>query len=272
MPNIVRKLVLPVGGLGKRLRPLTLRTPKALVRLNGHPIVEYMLTEAADSGIREAVLVVNPRHQPYFRKFIKTARAKFPQLKFHVRRQAQPMGNGHAVLQAADVVGPEPFAVRFCDDIIPAEPPVLSSLIKLYDHYQTPLMLLERVPMREVSRYGVVGIKPVKKPSHLPEGKMYSITEFIEKPKLSQAPSNLIVIGGYILTPQVMRNLTKIANSLPVAGSDALPLAVAFQMELIVGGKLHGWEFSGQRLDCGTIEALKSAEAALAAKANNKVG
>ena len=266
----VRKLVLPVGGLGKRLRPLTLRTPKALVRLNDIPIVEYMLYEAAASGIREVILVVNPQHQPHFQKYIRNIRSKFPQLKFHLRRQEKPMGNGHAILQAADVVGQEPFAVRFCDDIIPAEPPILASLLALYRHYHAPIMLLERVPPRAVSRYGVVGVKPVTKPSYLPPGKVYRVNEFIEKPKLEQAPSNLIVIGGYIITAHIMRNLTKIVNSLPVAGNDALPLAVAFQVELIVGGKLYGWEFSGTRLDCGTIEALKMAETMLAKNSPNR--
>ena len=259
MTQSIRKLVLPVGGLGKRLRPLTLHTPKALVRLNGVPIVEYMIYEAAASGIREVVLVVSPKHQPHFKKYLQSINSKFPQINFHVRRQVQPMGNSHAIIQAADVVGHEPFAVRFCDDVIPAEPPILASLLTLYRHYHAPIMLLERVPPTKVSRYGVVGVKSVTKPKYLPPGRIYSITEFIEKPKLDRAPSNLIVIGGYILTPHIMRNLTKIVDSLPVVGNDALPLAVAFQVELIVGGKLYGWEFSGSRLDCGTIDALKSA-------------
>ena len=257
----VRKLVLPVAGLGKRLRPLTLRKPKALVPLNGGPLLEYVLKEAVESGIREVVLVISPQHLDSFKKYIKERGAGFKNLKFHIRFQDRPVGNGHAVVQAASIVGKEPFAVRFCDDLIVDKPPVLSSLIKFYEAYRASVLLLERVPKKRVSRYGVVGIKRVaKKSSGLPHGNLFQITEIIEKPKLSLAPSNLTIVGGYVLTPTIMRNLIKIVNSLPVAGIDALPVALALQVELIIGGRVFGWEFTGKRLDCGTLDSLREAE------------
>ncbi|MEK9173494.1 MAG: sugar phosphate nucleotidyltransferase [Patescibacteria group bacterium] len=256
----VRKLILPVAGAGKRLRPLTLRKPKALVPLNGGPLLEYVLYEAQASGIREVVLVISPQHLDQFRKYIREHNKKFPGMKFHIRFQDRPVGNGHAVVQAADIIGNEPFAVRFCDDLIVSDPPVLVSLINIYNTYKSSVLLLERVPKQRVSRYGVVGVRKVAKTRPgLPKGNIFRVFDIIEKPKLSVAPSNLTIVGGYVLGPTIMRNLIKIVNSLPVAGTDALPIALALQVELIVKGKVYGWEFTGRRLDCGTLDSLKEA-------------
>jgi len=257
----ITKLILPVAGIGKRMRPLTLRIPKALVPLNGKPLLDYILEEALESGIRDVVLVMSPRHTDHFARYLKSRKKEFGNLKFYFRFQERPVGNGHAILQAADVIGKDAFAVRFCDDVIVAKTPVLASLIRLYETYRAPVLLLERVPKNKVSRYGVVGIKKVSKRSgKLPSGNIYRVTEIVEKPKARLAPSNLIIIGGYVLTPSILRNLKKISDSLPVAGFDALPLAVALQVEFIIGGRVYGWEFQGKRLDCGTVESLDRAE------------
>ena len=257
----IRKLVLPVGGVGKRLRPLTNRCPKALVPLNGGVLLDHMLFEAAASGIKEIILIVNPRHIRHFEAYRERSKKKFGDITFHIRLQETPGGNGHAIMQAADLLYHEPFAVRFCDDIIFQNPPVLQSLIEIYNTRRAPVVLLEKVPMRLVSRYGVVGVQKASQKNGVPKsGTLFRITEIIEKPAISRAPSNLIIVGGYILTPSVMRNLTKIAESLPIVAPDALPLAVALQVELIIGGKVFGWQFPGKRLDCGTIDALQSTE------------
>ncbi len=257
----IRKLVLPVGGLGKRLRPLTNRIPKALVPLGNGVLLDHMLLEAAVSGIEEIILIVNPRHTRHFEAYIERSKKRFGDISFHIRFQETPGGNGHAIMQATDLLRNEPFAVRFCDDLIFQTPPVLESLIEIFDVYRAPVVLLEKVPMKQVPRYGVVGIAPAPRKKGVPQfGKLFRITEIIEKPAINRAPSNLIIIGGYILTPSVMRNLTKISESLPIVATDALPLAVALQVELIIGGKVYGWQFPGKRLDCGTIEALQSTE------------
>jgi UTP--glucose-1-phosphate uridylyltransferase len=256
----VRTLVLPVAGMGKRLRPLTLRRPKALVELNGQPLIEYVLEEGRASGIRDVVIIASPQHRSHFEKYIVKAENIFPSMKFYLRMQERPMGNGHALIPASDIIGNRPVAVRFCDDLLFDKPPVLSSLIRLYDHYRASVLLLERVPKKDVTRYGVVGIVPMRTPRSLPAGNMFRLTKIVEKPALADAPSNLIIVGGYILAPQVLRNLRLIADSLPVAGNDALPIAVAFQMELVVGGKLYGWEFSGKKVDCGTLDSFRKAE------------
>ncbi|RJP44176.1 hypothetical protein C4587_02205 [Candidatus Parcubacteria bacterium] len=263
VPKKVTTLVLPVGGMGKRMLPLTLRTPKALVRLCGKPLLDYILEEAALSGIRDVVLVINPQHAKHFARYARSRRKAFPRLRFHTRFQSEPLGNGHAILQAADILLGKPFAVRFCDDLVPDTAPVLHSLIRLYEAYRAPVLLLGRVRRSDIQRYGIVGVRRERKKSGLPEGNVYRLTEIIEKPHPKRAPSNLFIIGGYILTPEILRNLKKISDSLPHPGNDALPLAVALQVEFIVGGRVYGWEFAGKRLDCGTIEGLRSAEKAL---------
>lgn len=266
----VKTLVLPVAGLGKRLRPLTLRTPKNLLPVGGRPLIEYALEEAAETGIRDVAAVVSPRHRAQYARYFTSVGKRFPHLRLHLRLQEEPIGNGHAILQAADVVKSAPFAVRFCDDLIVAREPVLRSLIKFYEAYRAPIVLLERVPRRSVSRYGVVGVTRAGKRPTLPAGPLYRLRSIVEKPAAAKAPSNLIIVGGYVLTSAILRNLGKVADSLPAAGADALPLAIGIQVEFIVGGKVYGWEFSGKRLDCGTLEAIRKTEEFLAAQ--NRIG
>lgn len=262
----VTKLVLPIAGLGKRLLPLTKHIPKNLIPVNGKPLLEYVLEEAVMSGIREVVLVINPRQRRDFTAYIKKNAKKFPTLTFHMRTQETPGGNGHAVAQAYDVIGNEPFAVRFCDDILLGNPPALKGLIDIFNHYHSSVLLLERVPQNMVSRFGVIGFEKKKKLPVFFGGKLYQLTKIVEKPKAKEAPSNLTIVGGYVLTPGVLRNLRLVTDTLPVIADDALPIAVGFQIELIVHGKIYGWEFPGRRLDCGTLAKLQEAEAVLGKK------
>lgn len=271
MMRTVRKLILPVAGLGKRLKPLTLTTPKNLLPVNGKPLIEYVLEEAAASGIKEVILVVNPKHREDFKEYLGKHTKQFPSLRFRIRVQETPGGNGHAIVQAKDCIGNEPFAVRFCDDIILTKAPVLQSLVALYEAYRAPVLLLERIPRKLVSRFGVVAVHPVRNPlsngvknAAQPKGrvggKIFRITKIVEKPPVREAPSNLIIVGGYVLSPRILQNLSSVADSLPTVADDALPLAVALQIELIVGGKVYGWEFPGRRLDCGTLDGLMKTE------------
>ncbi len=259
MPKIT-KLVLPVAGLGKRLLPLTKTTPKNLIPVCGRPLLEYVLEEAVASGIRDVILIVNPLHRKDFDRYIARNKKRFPGLRFAVREQATPGGNGHAIVQAHDLLHGEPFAVRFCDDVIMDKVPVLKSMIEVFERYHAPILLLERVPKSQVSRFGVVGMGSAKKAPGSIKGRVYQITKIVEKPKAKDAPSNLTIVGGYILTPNILRNLKSVVDTLPVIANDALPLAVALQIELILHGRVFGWEFTGRRLDCGTLEKLEKAE------------
>lgn len=260
----VTKLILPVAGLGKRLMPLTKDTPKNLIPVNGKPLLEYALQEAVASGIREVILVVNPKNRDQFKEYIRKNAGRFPMLTFHIRVQDTLGGNGHAVLQAYDLIADEPVAIRFCDDIIWGNQPVLKSLIELFHHYKSSVVLLEQVPNKEVSRYGVAGFEKTKGSTSLfLGGRVAKINKFVEKPKIKDAPSNLMVPGGYVLIPEVLRNFKAVADVLPSVADDALPMPVALQIELIAGRTIYGWEFPGRRLDCGTLDKLRQTEAFL---------
>ncbi len=264
----VTKLVLPIAGLGKRLLPLTKCTPKNLIPVNGRPLLEYVLDEAVSCGIQDVILVINPKHRGDFTAYVRKNRKRFPTLTFHTRIQETPGGNGHAIAKAYDILKDEPFAVRFCDDIVLGDPPVLRGLLDLFHKYKASVLLLERIPKSKVSRFGVVGFEKVRKLPVFQGGKVYQLNKIVEKPKREEAPSNLIIVGGYVLTPEILRNLRMVADTLPVIADDALPLAVALQVDLILRNKLYGWEFPGRRLDCGTLEKLQEAEEFLNKTAN----
>ena len=256
----VTTLVLPIAGLGKRLLPLTKKTPKNLIKVNGKPLIEYVLEEAVGSGIKRVVLIVNPKNIGDFKRYLAGNKKRFPSLEFHIHVQPTPGGNGHAIAQAYDLIKGEPFAVRFCDDVLIGEPMALDALIRLFKKHRSSVVLLERVPKKMVSRFGVVGYKATRKRTVFAGGGIYEITKIVEKPKASQAPSTLTIVGGYVLMPEIVRNLKMISDTLPVVADDALPLAVALQMELVLKGKIYGWEFPGRRLDCGTLDKLCQAE------------
>lgn len=248
-------LVLPVAGLGKRLQPLTFTTPKNLVLLRGKPILEYHLEEAARSGISHVVLVVSPKDEEKFHDYIESVKEKFSGIDFTFRIQEEQLGDGHAVLQAADAVGNDPCLMRFPDDIVVSEPTALTGLKKIFDTYQAPVLLLEEVPRDQVFRYGVVGAQQVSS-----EPDVYSINEIVEKPNVEEAPSNLIVIGCYALTPEIFTYLKGVERGEFPKQGEELRMVDAFRVHLAKGGKLFGWKFPGHRLDCGTLAGLEAAE------------
>lgn len=248
----IRKLLLPVAGLGQRLQPLTLTTPKNLIRLNGKPLIEYALAEARKAGIEEAVIIVGPQHRSHYLAYLAQAERAFPQIKFHLRLQHDPWGDGHAILQARDLVAGEPFAVRFCDDVISDEEPTLPRLISRARKLRSSVILLERVPEEDVSRYGVVAAEATGED-------IYRVRGAVEKPSVAEAPSNLIIVGGYALEGRVMDCLARMGSGMRGV-KDELRIAHALAAEAKEGTRVYGWEFPGVRLDCGTLEGLQRAE------------
>lgn len=248
----IRTLLLPVAGLGQRLQPLTLTTPKNLIRLNGKPLIEYALAEARAAGIEEAVVIVGPQHRSHYLAYLAQAERRFPDIKFHFRLQRDPWGDGHAILQARDLVAGEPFAVRFCDDVIVDERPTLPRLIEHSRVRQSSAILLERISPDDVSRYGVVAAQKVG-------GQIHRITGVVEKPAVAEAPSNLIIVGGYVLESRIMDRLAFMSAGMK-REKDALRISHALTFEIAAGASVHGWEFSGMRLDCGTLKGLRKAE------------
>jgi UTP--glucose-1-phosphate uridylyltransferase len=260
----ITKLVLPVAGLGTRLRPLTLTTPKNLIPVAGRPLLEYALEEAIPAGVKDVVLVVGPEHLAQYDAYLNSARRKYPQFNFYVRIQEDPWGNGHAVLQAADVVGNQPFLVRFCDDVIIGGRPAQKTLADIFNRHQAAAAaLLARDP--DVSRYGVIGGTLVDQ-----NPRIYRIEKCVEKPGPEEAPSDLIVVGGYAFVPEAMAKLARFARSMR-REKDSLLVNEPI-LEFIAEGKtVLGWEFDGKRLDCGTLAGLKFAEEYLGKTLNSKL-
>lgn len=255
--NRITKLVLPMAGLGKRLHPLTAKVPKALIKLRSRPLLNYILREAYETEIREVILVISPKQREYFIKYLKWARKKFPRFRFATRFQKKPLGTGHALLAAKALVRGESFAVRNCDDLLPGRKSFLGELIRAAERLrpETSLLTLRKVPKNQVSRFGVVTAK------HLNAGgRLYKISGIVEKPKIEEAPSNLILIGAYIISPLIMKRLEKMDQHLKKGRvNDALPITDVFALELARGGRIYGLEFRGRYLDCGTLGGLKAA-------------
>lgn len=253
----IKTLILAVAGEGTRLRPLTLTTPKNLIPVAGKPILEYQLEEAAATGIEEVVLVVKTDQRHLFEEYIESVQGKFPQFTFHLRNQDEALGDGHAVMQAADLVRDEPVLVRYPDDLIVGGTPALEGLQEMYARYGKPGFLVMEVPHDQVYRYGVVKAEKIDE-----ENSIYKISQVIEKPKIEEAPSNLIVITGYVMMPHMFEYLKKFASG-ELETKDRykeIRMADAFAQEILEGGEVYGWQFPGVRLDCGTLEGLQEAE------------
>lgn len=254
----VEHLILPVAGLGVRLRPLTLKTPKALVEINGKPIIEYSLEEAKEGGIKHIVLVVNPTQKVEFEKYAKNAAKKFG-LTFSIRVQDNLFGNGQAILAGGKDVKGRPFVVRFCDDIFVHKDNLVRSLVHFFEKHQAPVIVLERVPWDVIGRYGVVATKPTQNPL------LHRVLRIVEKPKQSDFKekefplSNLAVPGAHIWTPRAFDRLSRLSRIIPPI-NDSLVYTAALQEELDHGGKVYGWEFPGTRLDGGTLHGIAHAE------------
>src|SRR5688500_6849475 len=221
----IRKAVFPAAGLGTRFLPATKAQPKEMLVLVDKPIIQYGVEEAVQSGVSNIVIVTGRGKNAIEDHFdvamelesFLQQRGKTQQLaeirkitellKVAYVRQGEPLGLGHAVLVTRTLVGDEPFAVILGDDVIDAEPPALRQMIDVFERVRGPLLLLERVPQEEVSNYGVFAID---ESADLGPG-VYRIKDLVEKPRLEEAPSNLAIIGRYILTPDIFPALESVA-------------------------------------------------------------
>jgi UTP--glucose-1-phosphate uridylyltransferase len=217
MSSRVRKAVFPAAGLGTRFLPATKAQPKEMLPLVDKPIIQYGIDEVVASGVTNVILVTGRGKNAIEDHFdvsveLETfleARGKREQLE-EIRkisnmitvayvRQGEPLGLGHAVLVTRDLVGDEPFAVVLADDVIDATPPAIRQMIDVFERVDGPVLAVERVPMDQISSYGVIA--PDAGPS-LGEG-IYRVKDLVEKPARADAPSDLAIIGRYILTPDI---------------------------------------------------------------------
>ena len=213
----VRKAVFPAAGLGTRFLPATKAQPKEMLPLVDKPIIQYGVEEAVASGANNIILVTGRGKnaiEDHFDVSIELesfleSRGKKDQLA-EIRkissmmnlayvRQGEPLGLGHAVLVTRDLVGDEPFAVILADDVIDAEPPATAQLVKVFERLGGPVLAVERVPRDQISSYGVIAIDP---DASLGEG-VYRVRDLVEKPPREEAPSDLAIIGRYVLTPDL---------------------------------------------------------------------
>jgi len=261
MTTKVRKAVFPAAGLGTRFLPATKAQPKEMLPLIDKPIIQYGVEEAMHSGC-DQIIMVTGRGKSAIEDHFDTSyelekmleeRGKTDLLDIvrqisdmiHIAyvRQKEALGLGHAVLMAAELVGDEPFAVILPDDVIDAPVPCLQQMIKIYNETGCSVLATQVVEGPAISAYGVLDAKQV--PGKY-DGRLFEVRDLVEKPKFEKAPSNLAIIGRYILTPTIFKMLSNIR---PGSGGE-LQLTDGLRA-LLKTDKIYGYTFEGKRHDAG---------------------
>jgi len=266
----VRKAVFPVGGLGTRFLPATKAVPKEMLTVVDRPLIQYAVDEAIEAGIEQMIFVTGrgksaiEDHFDIAYELEATMKARGKSLEILTAtllpagsvayvRQQEPMGLGHAVWCARDIVGDEPFAVLLADDFMVGQPGCLKQMIEAYDKVGGNLLCAQEVPDDQTHQYGI--ITPGSR-----DGALTEVKGLVEKPAPGTAPSNLSVIGRYILQPEVMRVLETQGKG--AGGEIQLTDAMA---QMIGGQPFHGVTFQGRRYDCGDKAGYIHANMAVAA-------
>ena len=257
MSSPIRKAVFPAAGLGTRFLPATKAQPKEMLPLVDKPIIQYGVEEAVASGIDNIILVTGRGKNAIEDHFdvsveLETfleARGKKEQLdeirkisnliNFSYVRQGEPLGLGHAVLVTKALVGDEPFAVILGDDVIDAEPPAIRQMIDVFDEVGGPVLAIERVPRQTVSSYGIIDAEEIK-PG------IYQIRDLVEKPPVDEAPSDLAIIGRYVLTPDIFPALERIGKD----RTGEIQLTNGLR-QLLKNRPIYGCRIDGVRHDTG---------------------
>ena len=257
MSSVIRKAVFPAAGLGTRFLPATKAQPKEMLPLVDKPIIQYGVEEAVASGIDNIILVTGRGKnaiEDHFDVSVELesfleARGKKEQLdeirkisnliNFSYVRQGEPLGLGHAVLVTKTLVGDEPFAVILADDVIDAEPPAMRQMIDVFKEFDGPVLAIEQVPQESVSAYGIIDAEEIR-PG------VYRIRDLVEKPPANEAPSNLAIIGRYVLTPDIFPALETVGKDR--AGEIQLTNGLR---ELLKSRPIYGCRIDGVRHDTG---------------------
>jgi UTP--glucose-1-phosphate uridylyltransferase len=256
--NKITKAVFPVAGMGTRFLPATKASPKEMLPIVDKPIIQYAVEEAVAAGITNMIFITGRNKRAIEDHFDKAYELE---TELHVRgreklleilhgilpsnvsciylRQSEALGLGHAVLCARPVVGNDPFAVILADDLIHADVPVMKQMTDLFGHYNNALIGVQRVAPEETSRYGIVKVRSWEQGIHKMDG-------IVEKPDPDKAPSNLSVVGRYILTPRIFDHLESVQAG--AGGEIQLTDGIA---RLLEKEQVLAYEFSGTRYDCG---------------------
>jgi len=260
----VRKAVFPAAGLGTRFLPATKAMPKEMLPLVDKPLIQYGIEESISSGVNQIIIVTGRgktaiedhfdvsfelEHLLEQRKKLTTLaelRAISEMIDVAYVRQKEALGLGHAVLRAKELVGPEPFAVVLSDDVIKAEVPCLQQLINVYDYFGASVLALMEVPPDQIGAYGVVDAAPATYPGSEADGRLFRIRNLVEKPKPGDAPSNLAIVGRYILSPEIFGALE---STEPGRGGE-IQLTDGLK-KLLDSRPIYGYRFDGKRYDAG---------------------
>ncbi len=259
----VRKAVFPAAGWGTRFLPATKAQPKEMLPLVDKPIIQYAVEEAVAAGI-EQIIIITSTHKGAIEdhfdlnhelehlleekgdiEMLRQVRAISDLAQVAYVRQKEQLGLGHAVLMAKDLIGHEPFAVILPDDVCVGDRPVIGQLIHAYQRTHGSVVAVMEVPPEETSRYGVISAQPSEDP--LDHGRLHAVSGLVEKPAPEDAPSNLAIIGRYVLTPKIFDKLEQTQRG---AGGE-IQLTDAIQ-SLMDEQQVFAYEFEGTRYDAGT--------------------
>lgn len=261
----VRKAIIPAAGLGTRFLPATKAQPKEMLPIVDKPTLQYIIEEAVKSGIEE-ILIITGRNkksiEDHFDKSVELefeleAKGKYELLEevrkisdlvnIHFIRQKEPKGLGHAIYCAKSFIGNEPFAVMLGDDIVENDKPCLQQMTEMYEQYKTTILGVQEIPLEDVSKYGVVDGKQI-------EDSVYKVNGLVEKPAVEEAPSNIAILGRYVITPAIFDILeqTEPGKGGEIQLTDALK--VLAQKEV-----MYAYTFEGKRYDVGDKQGFLEA-------------
>ena len=261
----VRTAVIPIAGWGTRLLPASRSVPKVMFPIFDTPAIHLVVEEAAAAGIEHIVFVTSPHQSAvsaYFDRIpdLETALGQRDDTEllqrmvavsemadFSYVHQSRPLGPGHAILTAREAVGEEPFAVFFPDDLIWGDPPTIGAMMQIFDDRQSSVIGVRKVPDEQVPSLGIVDSRPV-------DGRLSEVLSLVEKPSLAESPSNLAIIGRYVLTPHVFEMLER---TRPGAGGE-VQITDALSM-LLTTQKAYAYRFPGVHFDVGTPLGLLKA-------------
>ncbi|MCK4697117.1 MAG: UTP--glucose-1-phosphate uridylyltransferase GalU [Dehalococcoidia bacterium] len=265
----IRKAVMPAGGWGTRFLPATKAIPKEMLPLADKPMIQHVVEEAVASGIKQIIIVTSSGKsaiEDHFERnvelesmlqqkgeseLLEEVRRIAALANIHFVRQAEPRGLGHAILATRELVGDEPFAVFLPDDIFDAEPPLMKQMLEVYRQHQGSVIALRRVAKEDTRRYGMV------KPQQVSE-RVYRILDMVEKPAPEEAPSDLAILGRYILTPEIFAALrvTPPGKGGEIQLTDGLALLLKQQA-------IYGYAFDGTYYDAGKPLGLLKASVSM---------
>jgi len=260
MTVAVKKAVFPVAGLGTRFLPATKANPKEMLPVVDKPLIQYAAEEAEAAGITELIFVTGRSKNSIIDHFDKAYELEVelekknkqrmleivqnilpPKISCIFIRQAEPLGLGHAVLCAKPAIGNEPFAILLADDLIDGgSKGCLTQMVEVYERNNSGVIAVERVPQEDTDKYGIVEVQNI-------DDQLSRIKSIVEKPDPAEAPSNLSVVGRYIMPPEIMTILEKTGKG--AGGEIQLTDGIA---KLLEKKEVHAWEFDGTRYDCGS--------------------